>query len=183
MRKGYVYYLWDKDEKDIFYVGSTINPEKRLKAHNEVRSIYDFNKEEYIQIKPRTAYGMSILEEIDFSQREELLKLEVYWIQQISCWGFTLKNDFYYRGKKAHPIKLDIAKLPTNLFYYVISVQNKIYAVSGITYSRADTILWIIKDYNLKSENKFDMGSEKTYYRDNIICIIREHKQMKENKK
>lgn len=95
---GYVYCLYDKDENDIFYVGSSINPRIRLRTHNERRTDYDcMTPEIRFVIKERTTYGAHIMDEIEFTDTDELVRLEIYWIHQLRQWGFNLKNRNYYR--------------------------------------------------------------------------------------
>lgn len=87
--KGYIYSLHGKTEKDIFYIGATVNPTERIKYHRT-----NF---------PRYLYGchpkLSIIEEVDFTDKEELNSLERYWIHQFWCWGFNLVNRQLCFGK------------------------------------------------------------------------------------
>lgn len=86
---GYIYFLSAKTETDIFYVGSTVNPSTRIISH---RNKYPF-----------WVYGcriqLNILEEIEFNDRRELLKHEIYWIHQLTALGFRLTNHNFYCGK------------------------------------------------------------------------------------
>lgn len=67
----YIYTLAKDDE--IFYVGKTNSLEKRYKNH---------------QLKYGKDIEIEILSETINTWREE----EKYWIEQLKCWGFNLKN-------------------------------------------------------------------------------------------
>lgn len=95
--KGYIYNLMDKD---IFYVGCTINPTERLKNHNLRFKYYETNGGMCYLKKNFKGVSMEIIEEIEFEDYKELFKLETYWIHQFIAWGFDLINISYKGTKK-----------------------------------------------------------------------------------
>lgn len=82
---GYIYFLSYEVESNIFYIGATTNPPGRLKSH-------------------RTKFGyltsINIIEEIDFTDKLQLIRLEEYWNSQFKQWGFVLKNKDCYPRRK-----------------------------------------------------------------------------------
>ncbi len=80
-----------ENEANVFYIGSSLNPNERLKSHKT-----NFG---YLTI-------MHIVEEIEFENRDTLLYLERFWSDQFRQWGFDLKNkDCYKRSLKSlYPI-------------------------------------------------------------------------------
>jgi len=85
---GYIYSLHGKTEKDIFYIGSTINPIKRQKAHRTNFPYYKYD----------CVVTLSIIEELDEDRLWELSKLEAFWVQQFIAWGFKLVNYHLFYG-------------------------------------------------------------------------------------
>lgn len=144
---GYIYNLWDKDESDIFYVGSTINPKQRLMAHNSAINYSEHETDIITNRKPSTKYGMDILEEIEFEESRELLVKEAYWINQMIAWGFNLKNTRLYKTLDFNYNTYSITQVPKEVYYYVLSVQNKLWQETKIKYSVGDTVIWILQDY------------------------------------
>lgn len=98
--KGYIYNLWDSIETNIFYVGSTVNPKSRFYEHRRDLCKWDDTKQMYVR-QYKTSIGMSIIEEVDFSERDYLYSLEEYWIYQLKAWGFDLINMYTPKYKKA----------------------------------------------------------------------------------
>lgn len=136
MMNGYVYYLWGKDETDIFYVGSSIRPKRRLGEHKR-----DFG---YL-------INMAIVDEIPFDDISDLLRAEIYWIHQLSQWGFNLNNNKYYRDypfSDTPPFNLHLS-IPE--FEYILLTQ---------------------KSYRQKGFKRITLGNT-------IYEIIKEHKEMK----
>lgn len=90
--KGYVYALASKQEDKIYYIGSSINPQLRLTQHMCYYRIMDEKTLDYIP-SDKKDFILSIIEELDFTERKELLDAEIFWIHQFYQWGFTLKNN------------------------------------------------------------------------------------------
>ncbi len=78
---GYIYTLSYETEANLFYVGSSTNPKSRLQSH---RTKFGYNT------------TMFVIEEIEFDNKDELLKLERFWNDQFKQWGFNLKNKDCY---------------------------------------------------------------------------------------
>lgn len=95
---GYIYNLSEKN--DIFYVGCTINPSKRLKIHNYKFRYYESYGGMCYLKKNFKGVTMDIIEEIEFKEYKELFRLENYWIHQFIAWGFELTNISYKGVKK-----------------------------------------------------------------------------------
>lgn len=112
MRKGYVYSL-SKDGV-IFYIGSSTNPELRVKQHkNKFKDKYldeVTNRFVYYDVKD---IKMEIVEEMEFGFRDELYELEEYWINQFKAWNFPLRNVVYSTNwyNLGHKVPGDIAIL------------------------------------------------------------------------
>jgi hypothetical protein len=70
MKKYYIYTL--SKDKLIFYIGKTLNLDKRLASH-------------------KTTYGSDILLEV-LDETTDWKSTEVFWIEQFKQWGFNLKN-------------------------------------------------------------------------------------------
>ena len=81
--KWYIYGLYkNNDENDIFYIGRSRNPAKRIIDHRQKFPYYVFDcRIQFVTI-----------DEIDCESIEEIDKLETYWIQQFHAWGFKLSN-------------------------------------------------------------------------------------------
>jgi len=79
---GYIYSLHDKVETDIFYIGFTTNPKRRLIEHKRKYPFYKYGYDIHLLI----------IEDVEFSDIKEIMKIESYWIQQFLCWGFDLIN-------------------------------------------------------------------------------------------
>lgn len=86
---GYIYALWGETEKDIFYIGSTVNVKARISEHSFWNR---FRKED--ETLPNLNY--SIIEEANYEDKNDLLLSEIYWIEQFRQWGFSLKNQTLY---------------------------------------------------------------------------------------
>jgi DNA-binding XRE family transcriptional regulator len=86
-----IYTLTCPETKKIVYVGQTIKPlQKRLIEHISEKK--DSNKKKWINYLLLKGF-IPIIEEIDIaSDRRESLKLENYWICQLTCFGFNLLN-------------------------------------------------------------------------------------------
>jgi predicted GIY-YIG superfamily endonuclease len=99
---GYIYYL--KEKGDIFYVGCTVNPYTRIQNHNRN---FDSHPDKYGISKLKKHFNsrleMEVIEEIEFTDYKDLLKIENYWINQFVAWGFELINKSYLRVNK--PLK------------------------------------------------------------------------------
>ena len=91
---GYIYALWNKNEDDVFYIGSSLNPKKRTKEHIAEGKFCHLN-DEYLP-KYNTGLNYYILDEIEFENRTDLFIWETYWIDQFRQWGFKLKNKELY---------------------------------------------------------------------------------------
>lgn len=92
---GYIYNLYGKTKADIFYVGSTVNPKSRLRQHRTNFPFYIFD----------CRINLSIIEEVEFTIHKDLVKQEMYWIQQFTAWGFELRNYCLGYGKDTRWIK------------------------------------------------------------------------------
>lgn len=93
--KGYVYTLSSKTPDNVYYIGSSVNPKIRLSQHKAESGIFEWDEKLQLYKKPpidKSEFILSIIDEIDFVSRKELLDLEVYWIHQFYAWGFTIKN-------------------------------------------------------------------------------------------
>jgi len=111
---GYIYFLEEKDSKNVFYVGSTIDPNTRKAAHRVGSKRADSRLYNYMNTCILD-FSLNIIEEVQVSSKEELLCIESYWINQFKAWGFDLKNTVIYKNKRklytnpndnAFPIKL-----------------------------------------------------------------------------
>lgn len=80
--KGYIYCLSTDDINDAFYIGATVNPANRVKAH---RGNYPFYLNGF-------KVQLHIIDEVEVKNRKELSKVEMYWMQQFISWGFELEN-------------------------------------------------------------------------------------------
>lgn len=138
---GYIYVMWDKDENDIFYVGSTINPRQRMKQHNFRVTV----PRSSMPIKAATFYGHSIIEEVDFEYREELLKIEIYWIHQFSAWGYNIKNKLKYKhfDFSSKIVYLDIE---WDLYNFILEEAENLSEQTGRAWGVERTIVKLIKD-------------------------------------
>lgn len=101
---GYIYSLHGKTEIDVFYVGKTFNPANRAIANrtNYPYYVYDCH------------VTLSIIEEIEVSDKKELNKHEAYWIQQFVNWGFKLVNYKLHYGKNIRLLEADSESLYHN---------------------------------------------------------------------
>lgn len=100
---GYIYALYDKDENDIFYIGSSLNPAMRSVYHrtHDVEYIWDEKEDDYVRCrKSDNNFNFLIIDEINFSDRNQLFSMEIYWIHQFATWGFNLRNRMFYRNRK-----------------------------------------------------------------------------------
>lgn len=118
MTVGYIYVLWDKNENDIFYVGSTVNPTSRLAAHKTDNRTYD-DRLNRVNIKERS-FNMSIIDEMEFQEKSELCHLEAYWYHQLIQWGFSLTNGHHTKKIKLNPFPKDVYDL-------ILNYKNEIY--------------------------------------------------------
>lgn len=106
---GYIYSLHGKTELDMFYIGSTVNPLGRQKAH---RTNFPY----YL----RDCYPtLSIIEEVEFTTRKELVEIEGYWIQQFTAWGFKLVNYNLFYG-----FDVRLLKIYSTLFNATINLKD-----------------------------------------------------------
>lgn len=83
--KGYIYTLSYETENNLFYVGSSTNPKSRLQSH---RTKFGYNT------------TMSIVDDVEFINKDDLLRLEIFWNDLFKQWGFNLKN------KDCHPRRI-----------------------------------------------------------------------------
>lgn len=93
--KGYVYAIGSKHEDNIYYIGSSLNPKIRLTQHKAESKVFEWDEVIQLYKKPsvdKSEFILSIIDEIYFSSRKELLDLEVYWIHQFYAWGFNIIN-------------------------------------------------------------------------------------------
>jgi len=74
---GFIYSLKDIKTGEIFYVGSTINVNQRLWNH---KTLYGQN------------ISIEVLEQVEFINRQELIKVEGKWIKYFIAKGIKLKN-------------------------------------------------------------------------------------------
>ncbi len=79
----YIYALIMESTKDLFYVGKTTNPEKRMSSH--ISTTPKSYKEDCY---------MAILEKGDHLVKED----EAFWINYMISLGCVLKNKQLYRG-------------------------------------------------------------------------------------
>lgn len=98
---GYIYAIWNTNEEDIFYVGSSVCPQKRIKAHIFDNKYFDDNTNKHIPIDD-TKFNLLIIDEISFIKRGELLDLEAYWIRKLKQLGYNLKNIMVYEKRGTH---------------------------------------------------------------------------------
>lgn len=113
MTTYYIYTLWLRDENDVFYVGISISPESRFKQHS-------------INAKTFNAkIGYSIIDVIQCDPLSRLhLKMEQYWISQLTAWGFKLTNvPDHMRTKPSTRRKTENSDLPSFYFRKVITKQ------------------------------------------------------------
>lgn len=96
---GYIYFLEEKDSKNIFYVGSSFDPNTRKAAHRAGSKRADSPLYSYMSTCILD-FTLNIIEEIHVSSKEELLEVESYWINQFKAWGFDLKNTILYKNKR-----------------------------------------------------------------------------------
>lgn len=95
---GYIYYLEEKDSKNIFYVGSSFDPNTRKAAHRSGSKRSDSRLYGYMN-SCILDFDLNIIEEIQVSSKKELIDIESYWINQFKAWGFDLKNTVLYKNK------------------------------------------------------------------------------------
>jgi len=90
MSDVYIYTLSDSDTKEIRYVGKTINPSQRERAH--------FNNLKGINLRVnwikslKTLQKKPLLEVVDIVSPDDWEFWEKYWISQFKQWGFRLVN-------------------------------------------------------------------------------------------
>lgn len=115
---GYIYFLEEKDSKNIFYVGSSFDPNTRKVAHRSGSKRGDSHLYNYMN-SCILDFTLNILEEVEVVSKEELLSIEIYWINQFKAWGFDLKNSRLYKNNprlhtnpdnNAFPIRLGSLK-------------------------------------------------------------------------
>ena len=90
MKNGYIYKLCIKDgSMDECYIGSTVNPKERKRAHKnscDNENYYKYNYRVYKFIRENGGFenwDLHILEKIKFDERIELLKCERKWVEKI----------------------------------------------------------------------------------------------------
>lgn len=94
--KGYIYALASKHEDNIYYIGSSISPQGRLVQHMADNRPFTINPISGELERPpvnKDDFILSIIDKMEFTERKELLDLEIYWIHQFYAWGFNLKNN------------------------------------------------------------------------------------------
>jgi predicted GIY-YIG superfamily endonuclease len=121
---GYVYTL-ACEKGNIFYVGATNNLESRLYSHNQLalsgsqRKAYAFIRKNKIKVV------LEVIEEVQYNDRKELLRCEMFWIDQIRSWGFTLTN---WRGMpriKPEPKQVYNIRMPKRLVDRIREYKKK----------------------------------------------------------
>lgn len=93
---GYIYSLDNEVTKEPIYIGSTKDPKMRLTSHVSLSKysplyMYKLILERGIKIE------MNIIEEIEFDNKKDLTRVEKYWIEQFTQWGFSLMNTLHVR--------------------------------------------------------------------------------------
>lgn len=89
MRVYKIYYLMNELSGEIFYVGSSaMRLKSRLINHLCIKET--FNKPLFDKIKEANK-NVSI-HEIEECTKEDVLRLERFWIQQFICWNFPIVN-------------------------------------------------------------------------------------------
>lgn len=82
-----IYTLTNPENGQVFYVGCTSKPiEKRLQA--------GYPCDTFLLLKSKSI--KPFIEVIDTCHPHEAKHLELYWIWQMKCWGFTLENKAFY---------------------------------------------------------------------------------------
>lgn len=128
---GYIYSLDDKDENDIFYIGSSVNTKYRFSIH---RNTFGYN------------IITDIVEQVDFEYRWQLFDIETYWIDQFRQWGFDLKNRLTYK-----PFR----KATNEIIEYIQKIQLKKFPNNILTNKTFDMTLWeIVKEHKELIDNK-----------------------------
>jgi len=76
----------------VFYVGATIQPLKsRLNGHLTESKKYNHSVLKYIR-ENKINPIIELVEECDYSNKNEFIRNEKYWIDQFRQWGFPLRN-------------------------------------------------------------------------------------------
>lgn len=156
---GYIYALHrGDDENDIFYIGSSNNPRKRFSRHLFNTKKWDNENKKWIS-SDISNINYTIIDEIEYNQKDELFSLESYWIHQFKSWGFNLKNKEYYKNKKMiRPLK--IVTIPNGLF--------------RISFTNGDK-------FDLNSDALHEIITSNCLHNSNAICPVEVTNKIKNN--
>lgn len=116
MNKYYIYTLEYKDK--IFYVGKTIDTNKRLYKHKKESINKRTIKEKYINkiLSNGNDISINIIDEVDIGTEDFW---EIFWIQQFKIWGFKLYNgtsggeggDYWSGRKHSDETKIKLSRI------------------------------------------------------------------------
>lgn len=104
LRMVTIYSLSNPKNDEVFYVGRTTLPlPRRLTSHNihadgtaeYVIYLYELNK---LGLRPKIEY-------VDTCSWDDRKKIEEFWIQTFSSWGFPLTNRRHVKNKNWEPYK------------------------------------------------------------------------------
>jgi hypothetical protein len=114
---GYVYALWEGNENNVTYIGSSIDPKSRAKQHEALNTARVKAEEEITHLSPHfKRYKYFIIEQVEFEERGTLLDAEVYWIHQFIEWGFKLQNGELYKHYRYGTITVGIGYMPVDVY-------------------------------------------------------------------
>lgn len=88
---GYVYSLSCLKTKKIFYIGSCRWMLGRLQQHLQAVKLGKYKVHRYIAENSITPV-IEEIEYIEFEEKNDLKKVEMFWIEQFRQWGFSLQN-------------------------------------------------------------------------------------------
>lgn len=143
--RGIIYSLSDPISGHIRYVGKSTNPRIRYYSHLEQANRYLRKIEKEKSYKLNWLKGLlvknlfPILEVLEETSEDLLNSAEIYWMHQISAWGFSLTNSHFLSSgtsSKEWKIYLSDTKVKTKIG----EAQKKLWASENSVHRSEDTM-------------------------------------------
>lgn len=161
-----IYTLLNPIENNIFYVGKTIDLELRLANH--IGTSKNGKSEKDFIIKSILKEGCyPIIEEIDrylcFNKNDERIanETEIYWMHQISSWGFRICNDkgFVYTSERIFRKSSFgiLSKLKSDKYRWFYNTINQIKEADNLTFDQKTYLVTGFIEEKEKWTNKFKL--------------------------